>query len=115
MRAEVPELELTLRVRNNRLKQRREELGMTQAELAIAIGVNRSVYRKLEAMRSTPRIWVSGCWCWREIALQLARFHCVEPDELFPPAVLAVETPVVSRRGNGDDLGPVLSAPRERH
>ena len=110
----MKELELTLRVRNNRLKERREALGMAQSELAIAAGVSLTAYRELEALRRSPRIQGNGCWRWREIALQLARFHCVEPDELFPPAVLAVETPVASRRVNGDDLFPLLSAHQER-
>ena len=110
----MKELELTLRVRNNRLKERREALGMAQPELAIAAGVSLTAYRELEALRRSPRIQGNGCWRWREIALQLARFHCVEPDELFPPAVLAVETPVASRRVNGDDLFPLLSAHQER-
>ena len=104
----MKELELTIRVRNNRLKERREALGMAQPEFAIAAGVSLSAYRDLEAMRRSPRIQGNGCWRWKEIVLQLARFHCVEPDELFPAAVLAVENPVTSRRLNGDDLLPLL-------
>jgi len=110
----VKELELTLRVRNNRLKERREALGMSQPELANAASVSLTAYRELEALRRSPRRQGDGCWRWRDIALQLARFHCVEPEELFPPAVLAVERPVASRRLNGDDIYPLLSAHQER-
>ena len=110
----MKELELTLRVRNNRLKERREQLGMNQSDFASAAGVSLSAYRELEGLRRSPRVQRNGWWRWRDIALQLARFHCVEPDELFPPAVLSVDTPVASRRINGDDLFPLLSAHQER-
>lgn len=110
----MKELELTLRLRNNRLKERRDALGMSQAELAAAAGVSVSAYQELEALRRSPQTHGDGCWRWRDIALQLARFHCVEPEELFPPSVLAVETPVASRRVNGDDIFPLLSQHQER-
>lgn len=110
----MKELELTLRVRNNRLKERREALGMTQPEFALAANVSLTAYRELEALRRSPQMHGDGCWRWRDIALQLARFHCVEPEELFPPAVLKVETPVASRRVNGDDLFPLLSAHQQQ-
>ena len=41
-------------------------------------------------------------------------FHCVEPEDLFPSAVLAVETPEISRRLDGVDLAPLLSAHHQR-
>jgi RNA polymerase sigma factor (sigma-70 family) len=110
----MKELEVTVRVRNNRLKERREALGMSQPELAAAAGVSLTAYRELEALRRSPRIEGQGSWRWREIALQLARFHCVEPEELFPPTVMAVGTPVASRRVNGDDIFPLLTAHQER-
>lgn len=110
----MKEVEITIRVRNNRLKERREALGMTQAEFATAAGVSVCAYQQLEGLRRSPQVHGDACWRWREIALQLARFHCVGPEELFPPAVLAVETPVASRRVNGDDLFPLLTAHQER-
>jgi RNA polymerase sigma factor (sigma-70 family) len=108
----VKEIELTLRLRNNRLKERREALGMTQPELAAAAGVSPSAYQELEALRRSPRKREDGGW--RDIATQLARFHCVEPEELFPPSVLAVETPVATRRINAGDILPLLSAHQQR-
>ncbi len=110
----MKELELTLRVRNNRLKERRDALGMTQAELADAAGVSLSAYQELEGLRRSAQVSGDGCCRWRDIALQLARFHCVEPAELFPPSVLTINTPVATRRINGDDLFPLLSQHQER-
>jgi RNA polymerase sigma factor (sigma-70 family) len=110
----MKEIEITVRMRNNRLKERREMLGMSQSEIAKAAGVCLSSYGKLEAMRLSPRIDDHGSWHWREIALKLARFHCVEPEELFPQTVMAVGTPVAIRRVNGSDIFPILSAHQER-
>jgi len=110
----VRELELTFRLRNNRLKERREALRVTQPELAAAAGVELSTYRALEAMRTSPQARRKGCLGWRDVSHQLARFHCVEPDELFPPVVLAVKTPVTRRRIDGDDTFPLLSAHQEQ-
>ena len=110
----MKELELTLRVRNNRLKERRGALGMNQPEFAAAAGVSLTAYREIETLRRSPRIQGNGCWRWRDIALQLARFHCVEPDELFPPAVLGVERPVAVRRVDAADIYPLLTTHQER-
>lgn len=111
-RPTVKELELTLRVRNNCLKERREALGMNQAALAVAARVSLTRYRELECLRRTPRLRGDGPW--REIALQLARFHCVEPEDLFPPAVLGVGQPVAVRKMNAADIYPLLTTHQER-
>jgi len=107
----MKELELTLRLRNNRLKERREALGMSQLEFAKIIGIHLGTYSALETMHKSPR---SKNGCWNESALKLARFHCVEPEELFPTTVLAVEKPVLIRRLNGDDFYPLLSEHHQR-
>lgn len=108
----LKELELTMRVRNNRLKERREMLGMSQFKLAAAAAVPGRAYCGLENLRLSPR--TRGAGSWSEIALKLASFHCVEPEELFPSSVLAVETPVVRRRINGDDFLPFLTSHQQR-
>lgn len=50
----MKELELTLVVRNNLLKERRDELGLTRAKLAKKIGMAPNDYGKLEALRESP-------------------------------------------------------------
>jgi len=112
--ADVKELELTLRLRNNRLKERRDALGMTQPEFAIAAEVSLTTYRELESLRLLPRVRDGSGWEWKDIALKLARFHCVEPEELFPPAVLGIDASVAVRRVDGEDLYPLLSEHQER-
>ncbi len=107
----MKELELTLRVRNNRLKQRREALGMTQSQLSEAAGVDYTTYNDLECLRGSPR---SRRGEWKKIAVDLATFHCVEPEELFPPVVEAIARPVAMRRIDGNDIRMLLTSYQER-
>lgn len=106
----MKELELSLRIRNNRLKERREALGMTQGEFAAAVGMNRSTYGALECLRLAP-LGRSGEW--KECVLQLARFHCVEPEELFPSTVLKIKTSSARRKIDGVEIGALLSGHAE--
>ncbi len=105
------ELEFTLRVRNNRLKERRLRLGMTQPQFAKAAQIGLHTYSKLETMRVRPQ-YPDGSW--RDAALALSSFHAVEPEELFPPAVLAVGNPVVVRKADGLDLRELLTTHQHR-
>ena len=103
---ETKELEFTLRVRNNRLKERRSKLGLSQPKFAEAARVGLGSYRALEAMKLHPQ-YVDGSW--RDIALALSAFHRVDVEELFPPAVLAVGEPVIVRKVDGHDLRELMS------
>ncbi len=105
------ELEFTLRVRNNRLKQRRAALGMSQPQFAKAAGVVLGAYCGLETMKLSPQHKDGS---WRDIVLSLSAFHAVEPEELFPPAVLAVAEPVVVRKVDGLDLRELMSMHQQR-
>lgn len=110
------DLEVTVKVCNNQLKQRRLELGLSQPNLAEAASVGFAIYQRLECLRVSPITYYQGPnrlpnnqWRWSEVALKLARFHCVAPEELFPDSVMSVEKPVIQRRMNLTDLGPLLS------
>jgi transcriptional regulator with XRE-family HTH domain len=90
----VKEFEVTIRVRNNLLKQRRDELGFTQAEMGKAAGIQQSAYCALETMRASP-LRLDGQW--RSVVLSLANFHNVAPEELFPQAIQDVKEPTAVR------------------
>lgn len=82
----MKEIEVTLSIRNNRLKQRRLEIGMNQAEVARAVGITPSLYGEFEAMKISPLRSRSGDW--RPSVLKLADFHGVSADELFPQSMM---------------------------
>lgn len=102
----MKEFELEARIRNNRLKQRRLELGMNQAQFAAATGLHPTTYGALESLRKSP---LRSDGEWSSVALRLAEFHGVPVEDLFPPAVVAVRQPVTTRRVDAADVWPLLS------
>lgn len=93
--------EVSIRLRNNRLKQRRLDLGLTARQLAERAGVSYTSYVALEGLKLAPKR-LNGTWS--KLATKLAEFYFVESDELFPPVVCAVEKPVAIRRMDGPDI-----------
>jgi transcriptional regulator with XRE-family HTH domain len=113
----VKELEVTVIVRNNRLKERRLALGMNQFLLAGAAGISHGVYQALECMRSSPLTDTSRrpgrdeeVLDWSNAAKALATFHEVEPEELFPDAVQHVHQDRVVRRVDIAEVRSSLAA-----
>jgi transcriptional regulator with XRE-family HTH domain len=87
-------------VKNNRLFQLRREAGLTQAEMAAAIGVSVGSYGGLEGLRTFPHsIWTSE---WRKPTVGIGRYWAkqelgTEPTAkqlekrmnwLFPPTII---------------------------
>lgn len=105
----MKEFEVTIKVRNNLLKQRRLELGMNQADISRAIGINHSLYNALETMKDSPM----GPRGWRPAAQRVADFHGLSCEELFPSAIRSVKKATVSRLFTADEAqmlsGGVLS------
>jgi RNA polymerase sigma factor (sigma-70 family) len=103
----MKDLELTVRLRNNRLKERRDALGMSLKTFALAANVPKTPYQELELLRRSPIAEVDGSWQWQKIALKLAAFYEVDPEELFPPTILDIKTPLVIRKLDANDILPL--------
>ena len=103
----MKEFEVTVRLRNNRLKQRRLELGLTQHEMAKVSGCSVRVYCGFESLTISP-FTLDGEW--KPGAVSLANFHCVKPRELFPEAAVAVTQSTSVRRLSTDEIGLFLGA-----
>lgn len=82
------EFELSLRLRNNLLKSRRVELGLSAREFADKAGVCYQTYLRFEGMTLTP---LTSGGEWRDVAERIAMAHGLECAELWPAAVLAVQ------------------------
>lgn len=106
----MKEFEAEFRVRNNRLKERRLALGLSAPQLAKAIGVPYVTYVALESLRELP---ITAAGEWRKSALRLSRYFGEPPEELFPPAILAVKNPKAIRRLDFADIRPMLVAAEE--
>jgi lambda repressor-like predicted transcriptional regulator len=100
----MKDFELQLRIRNNRIKERRTELGLTIAEASRRAGVKANEWCSLETMRDSPLGRRPGfiaagtvrAVSWRKAALAVASFLGVEPEELWPDSVLAVKKTCVA-------------------
>lgn len=88
----MKELALELTLRNNRLKQRREEKGWSRAEVARQAGLSPVVYGRFEALKASP-LSKRTDQVWKPGVLKLAAFWGVEPVELFPMALASIERP----------------------
>lgn len=108
----MKEFEVTLRLRNNRLKQRRVKLGLSQAAVATAAGISLGKYLEFETLRRSP-IRKNGIG-WKDSALRLAKFYCVEPEVLFPKCVIGVKTPVVTRTIDSSEISRLLTQHQQR-
>lgn len=59
---------------NNKVKELREEVGMTQKELGEKVGVSRQAVNAIETGKFDPSIW---------LAYDLAKFFNTSIEELF--------------------------------
>jgi RNA polymerase sigma factor (sigma-70 family) len=96
----MKDLEVTVIVRNNRLKERRLALGMNQRLLALAAGVSPQAYAKLEQLRASA----VKDGDWSATARGLATFYEVEPEELFPESLQEIREDRVVRRVDLDEV-----------
>jgi len=101
MTDDIKDLEVTIRLRNNQLKERRTRLGLTVAALAEKLKVSPAGYSQMENMRRPPML-KSGEWS--TMAKKIAKFYRVDPSELFPHGVLAVADPVAVKAMSVDDM-----------
>jgi transcriptional regulator with XRE-family HTH domain len=103
----LKELEVTIRIRNNRLKERREKLGYSQTEMAMVIGIPKVIYARYECMSYSP-IRKSGEWAPQ--ALMVAEYFDCDVEELFPPSVLKIVSPSTTKKFDGAELHLLMSA-----
>lgn len=81
---------IKIRIQNNRLVRAREELGMTQAVAARAIGVGASVLSAFENLSSRDSPWSSTYSRWTDTARKIADFYGYSPEYLWPEEIAAL-------------------------
>lgn len=90
----MKEFEITLRLRNNLLKRRRVELGLSPREFAQKAGVSHSLYLNYENLKRSP---LDAHGAWKRSALLISNQLKILPEELWPKAVLSVSTPILTK------------------
>lgn len=109
--SDVPELAVTLKVSNNRMKRLRLDLGLSTHEAAEDAGVSYFSWIALENMKRSPRgrgHRGSQYEDWTPTAKKVAKFFGAPPDEVFPEAVRRVTTSTVTRELSADDLAALI-------
>lgn len=80
-------IEATITLRNNLLKTRRLETGLSQADFCRGIGVSPQNYNNLEALRQSP---FTAHGVIRPIAQRLCDHYGCEPEDLWPDEILRI-------------------------
>lgn len=89
----MKDFSIQLQVRNNHLKERRDALGITAAELCRRLKISQDGYSRLERLKTFP---INKKGEWTKIANTLAAFYRCLPEDLFPQEVEQVTGGVTS-------------------
>lgn len=94
----IPPLRMDIKIRNNALVRRREDLNLSAPKFAKAVGMSYGQYLAYENLQCHPLYRdnamtrsLGKLGCWREGALKIAKFHGVSPTELWPECVLELK------------------------
>ena len=104
-------IRMIVKLVNNQLRERREELGLSQEQLADRIGIHLHQYGGLECMRDKP---IRGDGKWTRAALEIAEYFGVAVEDLFPGVVLAVAHNTVERKLDEFEVGALLESYSDR-
>ena len=103
----MKDIELTVTVRNNQLKERRLSAGLSQEDFSLRCGISHDAYAKLEGLRASP---VDSNSQWKDVALLIADYHRVTPNELWPPETCAIKKHKSVRTMDAADMARFVGA-----
>lgn len=98
----VREFELTMRVRNNLIKKRRVQLGLSQKQLAERIGVSHAIVSAYENIAVDPR--THDGYSWKRSATLLAKALKVSAEDLWPTTVTDIVSNTVTSEFSAQEL-----------
>ena len=101
----VKELRVVVKLYNNILKTKREELNFTQKKMAEACGINLNEYSEFELIKKSP---VTEDGSWDPAAINIANFCCMEPEELFPDGIKMIVKNHVTLNVDAKELAKML-------
>jgi len=101
-----PEFEVQVRLRNNLLVQRREELGLNQIDCARAMKIHINTYNSYECLREFPLNLLTGDW--KRPAKRIAKFWGESPEALWPEVIRSVKKAVLRFRIDGETVNMLM-------
>ena len=104
----MKDFDVTVKLRNNHLVERREKLGLSAPQLAEAAGISYHFYLGFECLRIQPfsRYHTGEL---TTAARRLCDFFGVLPEELWPDAVLRVRCSLARRKLDYDQVALIAS------
>jgi RNA polymerase sigma factor (sigma-70 family) len=113
------DFEVTIRIRNNQLKSRRLELGLSTVELAKRIGISYPTYLDYEGLKTFPLLTKDStqgkAGDFKKSALKIAEFFGISPYELFPEITQRILKTTVTGFFNVEELqlstGTIMELP----
>lgn len=94
----MKEFRLDLKIRNNLLVQRREELCLSPKQFSEKAKISYALYLRYENCLENPLKSPKGPISklknpsiWKESAVRIADFHGVSPEKLWPDSIMAVK------------------------
>jgi len=104
----MKDFDLIMKLRNNRILERRENLGISAPEAARLIGIGYQIYLDYEYLRKSPFKPFSYLEL-KETAAKICDFFGVLPEELWPDIVLKVQRSVIRRKLDEGDVSHLIS------
>ncbi|KKN98539.1 hypothetical protein LCGC14_0146500 [marine sediment metagenome] len=101
------EFRLKISLRNNRLIELREDLGLNQVEMAEMIGINGATLNGYECLRDKPSYSAKGII--NPVAKKIADFHGVSADWIWPNVVMQIQKNLVEKAIRGDQLQQIAA------
>lgn len=105
----MKEFHVEVRIKNNLVRRRRIDMGLTIRQAADACGVNYSRWCAIESMAWSPvLVSKNRCGEWKPLVHKLCEFLGCLPEDLFPDAVLKVKKNRTEREISAAEIRPLL-------
>lgn len=103
------EIRMTVRIRNNRLLEAREKLGLNQYKAAKAIGIPVTHLMDYEKMKRQP---VTDTGEWKDCALKICILYEAQPDYLWTDTIMSVRSSDAVMKFGAADI-PTMQAAQQ--
>jgi DNA-directed RNA polymerase specialized sigma24 family protein len=114
--ADVKDFRVSIKVRNNRLIELREQLGFSQAEASRRMGwKSPGPLLEYEGLKNSPLESHRSEDVWKRSARRIAEFYGVSPGWIWPESVREVRVATMTAKADASELSPRVVGGDERH
>lgn len=106
----MKEFRLQIRIKNNLLVKRREELGLSLVDASEGIGISMGTLLNYENLKTCPLSRKGDGSGYKGAALKIADFYKCVPEDLWPDTVRRVEKNRIEREVSAAQVGHLSGA-----